>query len=339
MITYLSSKQTKELSFMRQGKVLINLLIIVFVISLGIFALIPNEDTNKGLVKGYIAEENLSSTQLYENTLIRYNKPEPDWYPEEKTGTSNQPEINGEAGLLVDINSGKILYEKNGTKKMPIASLAKVMTAVVAVEHASLDEKIYVSKKAANIGENTMGLSAAEVYTLEELLYGLFMHSGNDAAYAISEGVGGETKTFVRWMNIKAEELGMYDTYFADPSGLDDNSYSTPQDLVKLTRYALKYPELKEIGNTVEYDIPNNGAHKYLHLYNQTNLLTTYPGVKGLKTGYTEKAGLCLITYAENEGKEVVGIVLNSGDRKGDMILMLDHGFGTLGVAIEHNLL
>jgi serine-type D-Ala-D-Ala carboxypeptidase (penicillin-binding protein 5/6) len=139
-------------------------------------------------------------------------------------------------------------------------------------------------------------------------------------------------------MNIKAQELGLNDTYFADPSGLENNSYSTPYDLVKLTRYALKNPEFRKIVKTVEIEFKSKG-HKDMYLYNQTNLLTTYPGAAGVKTGYTGKAGMCLITYAENNGVELIGVVLKSDDRRGDMILMLDHGFSTLGVAVEHNLL
>ncbi len=339
MITYHSCKPRNILSYMRHGKVVINLLIIVFVILLGCFALIPNKQQNSGFIRGYIEHDQDKKTLKYEDTLVRFNAPEPTWLPKETFGTANQPNINGASGVLVELNSGKILFEKDLTTKKPIASLAKVMTAIIAIEHKALTEKIYVSEKAASIGENTMGISQGEVYTLDELLHGLIMHSGNDAAYAISEGVAGDTTTFVEWMNLKSRELGLEDTYFADPSGLDDTSYSTPKDLVKLTRYALKYPELKKMGNTVEYELPENNAHKYIYLYNQTNLLTTYPGVKGFKTGYTEEAGLCLITYAENEGKEVIGVVLGSGDRKGDMILMLDHGFSTLGVVVEHNLL
>jgi D-alanyl-D-alanine carboxypeptidase len=183
-----------------------------------------------------------------------------------------------------------------------------------------------------------MYLTTGEVYTLKELLYGLLLNSGNDAAYAIADGVAGDTSTFVEWMNIKAKEIGLENTEFKDPSGLDDNTYSTAQDLIKLSRYAMKHDLFREIVKTYNIELTSD-THKYVYLENATNLLTSYPGVAGVKTGYTEEAGLCLVTYASNNGHEIMGVVLKSIDRKGDMILMLDHGFGTLGVEVHHNLL
>lgn len=275
--------------------------------------------------------------ERYRETLLNSYEFDPKWYPNssEKFGTDTQPEIAGESALLIEIDSDKVLYEKNSTKRLKIASLTKIMTAVVALEHAKLDSKISISAKAANIGENVMGVSEGEIYTLRELLYGLVLNSGNDAAYAIAEGVSGNSDAFIEWMNIKAKELGLNDTKFTDPSGLDDDTYSSTQDLVKLTKYAMKNPDFREVIATKEIELASD-THKYLYLINQTNLLTTYPGVAGVKTGFTEEAGLCLVTYAKNDGKEVIGVVLNSVDRKGDMVLMLDHGFATLGVTIKH---
>ena len=167
-------------------------------------------------------------------------------------------------------------------------------------------------------------------------MYGLILHSGNDAAYAIAKNVShGNVARFVDWMNIKAQELGLSDTYFADPSGLDDNTYSTASDLIRLTRYALKIPEFREVVSTLSKELVSD-THKYIFLQNETNLLSSYPGVAGVKTGFTEEAGLCLITYVSNEGREVLGVVLKSVDRKGDMVLMLDHSFSTLGVVVDH---
>lgn len=324
----------------KKGNALINIVLFVVVVILA-FAVFSktNEGAVEGMASGLVKPEDIDPMLMYNETLINFFDPEPGWFPKRENNTGMQPEIAGEAAMLVDINSGDILYKKEAYKKMPIASLVKIMTAVVALEHKGIDERIYVTREAANIGENSMGIDRGEVYTLEELLYGLIMHSGNDAAYAIADGVAGNSDRFVAWMNLKAEELGLTDTHFADPSGLDDSTFSTAADMIKLTRYALKNPDFRKVAGTLEYEIYSDEDNKYLYLYNQTNLLSTYPGVAGVKTGYTEVAGLCLVTYAENEGKEVVGIVLNSIDRKGDMILMLDHGFDTLGVDIEHNLL
>jgi serine-type D-Ala-D-Ala carboxypeptidase (penicillin-binding protein 5/6) len=279
-----------------------------------------------------------SPQDFYTATILRSFDSDLNWLPGEQTGTATQPSVQGQSALLVDLDSGKVLYEKYAHKRMKIASITKVMTAIVALEHKNLDDKIYISRYAAYIGEDTMYLTTGEVYTLRELLYGLLLNSGNDAAYAIAEGTAGDWNTFVRWMNLKAQELGLNDTRFYDPSGLDDNTYSTAFDLVKLSRYAMKNPDFAEIVNTKEMEISAD-THKTLMLQNATNLIGSYPGVSGIKTGYTEEAGLCLLSYATNGGHRLAGVVLNSTDRKGDMILMLDHGFGTLGVTVEHHLL
>lgn len=261
-------------------------------------------------------------------------------FVESTESAKDLPNIRAKNAFTIDITTDKVLFDKNSKEKRVIASLTKIMTAVVALEHKKLDEEIVVSHKAANIGENTMGISEGETYTLEDLMYGLVLHSGNDAAYAIAEGTAGNTDKFIYWMNLKASELGLSDTKFFDPSGLDDNTYSSAYDLAKLTRYALKNPDFKKIVATLDYEIPYaEGKHKYLFLSNQTNLLRTYPGVHGVKTGYTEAANLCLVTYANNNGHEIIGVVLGSDERKIDMIQMLDYSFGKVGVKVDHPLL
>lgn len=324
---------------MKFGKALINIILIVIVILAAVVFMPLGKSHTSNFLKGYVDNPGNVSMKKYSESLIDYYDPQPNWKFGEEMGTANQPEIVASNAILIDSDTGRILYEKNSGDQVKIASLVKIMTAVVALEHKDLDQKIFISGNAASIGENSMGLTEGEVYTLEELLYGLMLNSGNDAAYAIAEGTAGDSDTFVQWMNIKAKELGLKKTRFADPSGLDDSTFSTAKDLARLTRYALKNPKFREIVKTVEIDIPGNDKHKYVPLYNQTNLLTTYPGVMGVKTGFTEEAGLCLVTYAANDGREVIGVVLNSIDRKGDMILMLDHGFRTLGVSVEHDLL
>ncbi len=277
-------------------------------------------------------------TSNYKLTRQYSFDPETSWRPGIQFNTANQPFVLGSSALIVEMGSDKILFDKNSRERRPIASLTKIMTAILVLEHSDLTKKIKISAEAASIGENAMGISADEVYSIEELLDGLLLNSGNDAAYALAEGVAGSKPEFVKWMNIKAQELGLVDTVFTDPSGLDDGNISTAQDLVKLTRYALNHQKFRDIVKLKEKYLASN-SHKDLFLENQTNLLSTYPGVYGVKTGYTEAAGLCLVTYASNDGHELIGVVLSSTDRKGDMILMLDHAFSSVGVAIEHNLL
>lgn len=282
-----------------------------------------------------------TAAEKYYSTLLSKNPQSDFWKIGNVSGEvgTEELQIAGKAGLVVDNVTGGVLYKFGDSEKRPIASLVKIMTALVALEHKSLDDKFFISETAASVGENSMGISAGEVYSLRELFYGMLLNSGNDAATAIAEGVAGDVGTFVEWMNIKAAELGLVNSYFADPSGLDDSSFSTAEDLVVLTHNALKYDEFREAVKTVDKEYPYSDSHKYISLYNQTNLLTTYPGVLGVKTGYTEEAGLCLVTYAVNDGRELLGVVLNSVDRKGDMILMLDQSFKGLGISVEHNLL
>ena len=265
------------------------------------------------------------------------------YFTEAKDLNKDAPMVSAESALVIDMNTNKIIYAKNEEVKKPVASLAKVMTAIIAVEHAKMDEKIKISSTAAKVGENTMGLKKDEKFTLEELLYGLILDSGNDSAYAIAEHVGKTEQEFVKFMNRKANLLGAYNTKFVDSSGLNSQNkefYSTAIDMAKMAVYSQNnHKELKKIYATFIKELPETEEHEYKYLENQTNLLTTYPGDGGMKTGYTEEAGLCLISYAENDGKKVLVVILYSTDRRGDSILLLDYGFNQLGVHVEHNLL
>lgn len=261
------------------------------------------------------------------------------WKPRESKvlqGSIEKPEITARAAYVYDVTSDKALYEKNSRQRLPVASLVKIATAIVVLETKDPSLKVRISKKAASIGENSMGISEGEVYTLEQLLYGLILHSGNDAAQAIAEFVSGGSGNFVEEMNRKAKILGLSDTLFVNPSGLEESKkeYSTAYDLSILTKHALTIPLFVKIASTVEYDIPYSPEHKHVYLFNQTNLLTSYLGVKGVKTGYTPSAGLCLVTYAENGGHKLIGIVLNSESRREEMRALLDYSFSVLGVKV-----
>lgn len=313
-------------------------IVLLLLVFLGLSFIFKGVILEKIFDKNLVIKKDLSEERYY-STYLNSKNISPNWEPQKSEESETGPEIIGTSGVLVDITSGKILFEKNAYEQKPIASLVKIMTAVVALEHKDINDEILISSEAAEVGENSMGISQGELYTLEELLYGLLLNSGNDAAYAVAEGVAGDVDTFVEWMNIKAKELNLNDSFFGGPSGLYGGTYSTAIDLVKLSRYAMQNETFREIVKTYEMEYPYSGKHKYIYLWNQTNLLTTYPGVEGIKTGYTEEAGLCLVTYAQNDGKELIGVVLNSIDRKGDMILMLDYGFQSLGIVVEHHLL
>jgi len=259
------------------------------------------------------------------------------WQPvntEFKKSGLQRPEINAKAALSYDLTENKMLYAKNLNEKLPIASLTKVMTAIVALENQKESDVITVSKSAASIGEDSMGLSEGEKIELKYLLYGLFLQSGNDAAEAIAQSSKFGREDFIHLMNKKAEDLGLSKTHFTNPTGLegDGNQYSTVHDLLIVTRYALEKPSIKEVAQTYAYSIPYTSTHKAFDLYNETNLLTSYPGVKGVKTGYTEEAGLCLITYLEYNGHSIIAIVLNSPSRRDEMIKILDYSLKLVGI-------
>lgn len=261
------------------------------------------------------------------------------WFPKASASSQgeNLPEITAQSAYFVDTDSGEVLYQKNPQQKLPIASLVKIMTAVITLENTSLEEKITVSPEAAGMEPDRMDLRAGEKLTVEELLYGLFLVSGNDAAEALAQGVLGNREEFISAMNRKALQLGMKDTAFINPSGLEEDDkiqYSTAFDIVLMSRYAVRqFPSLVKISSTPHYYIPGNETHRDFDLYSGINLLTTYPGVVGFKTGYTPQAGLTLVTLAQKEGRQVLGVLLNSQDRRAEARLLLDYSFAKLGVS------
>jgi D-alanyl-D-alanine carboxypeptidase len=257
------------------------------------------------------------------------------WRPKMEKAVSAKadlPELTAKASLSYDLTTDSLLYEKNSKMRLPMASLTKIMTAIVAIENFDLSKEITINKKEAEIGENTMGLSEGETAAVEDLLYGLILHSGNDASEALARGSVFGRDNFVYLMNKKAEELGLTDTRFTNPSGLegDGNQYSTAYDLLVITKYALANPEFAKIVSTPIHEIPYSDKHKAFYLYNETNLLTSYPGVKGVKTGYTYEAGLCLVTYLEYEGHKIIAILLNAQNRREEMKGLLDYSLKSL---------
>lgn len=261
---------------------------------------------------------------------------------------SLEPQISAKAALVYELSEEKIIFARAPKEKLPVASLVKITTAIIALENMNINDVYTVSNTAVLVGENSMGLTVGERLSLEELLYGLMLVSGNDAAEVIAENFParlaarqGGKEAFVRAMNDKARSLGLVDTYFINPTGLEEDQkseYSTVYDLLVMTRHALGIPKFAEIVGTYEHIIPYTKDHKAFFLYNDTNLLTSYPGVKGVKPGYTPKAGLCLVTYAENGGRKIIGVVLGSESRREEMRSLLDYSFKSLGVMVPGKL-
>lgn len=246
----------------------------------------------------------------------------------------NAPDLTAQSAILFDEDSQKTLYERDPTKRLPMASLTKVMTAVIALEHKKISDEYFVHQNDL-VGEDVMGLSEGEVLSLNDLLYGLILHSGNDAAEVLASNFEGGRDAFIKAMNDKAISLGLKNTHFTNPTGLegDGKQYTTAYDLMVITRYALaNFPQFAQVVQTFDYDIPYSNQHKEFYLENETNLLTSYPGVKGIKTGYTPEAGLCLITYLDYQGKHIIGVLLGSENRRDEMKELLDFGLKTEGI-------
>jgi len=220
------------------------------------------------------------------------------------------PKIEAGAAIVIDAETGRVLYEKDAYSRRAIASTTKIMTGIVAIENGNLDDKVKVSKRAASIWGSTIKLKAGEELTLRELLYGMMLKSGNDAALAVAEHIGGTVENFVAMMNAKAKELGLKDTSFKTPHGLDvEGHYSTPYELAMITRYALQNPVFAEMVSTKNMTITNRS------LYTTNEMLSLYPGADGVKTGYTGKAGRCLVTSATRDGFQIISVVLNCASR------------------------
>ncbi len=275
----------------------------------------------------------LISPELPKEKILGLNQ----WFPEEVLGVkSPEFQISAKAAFFIDSKNGEVLFAKNVSEKMPIASLVKVMTVLIALEHRNIDDKFIVSKSAAEMEPDKMFLIEGEILTLRELLDGIFLVSANDAAELLAEKVAGGREEFIKLMNNKAIQLGMKDTYFANPTGLDEdegNSFSTSYDLALLTRYLIRsYPLVIEISQNPHIYLPPTTNHRDYDMYSGINLLTTYPGVIGFKTGYTPEAGLTLITLARKDGNEIIGVLLGSVSRRDEARELLDYSFKKLGV-------
>lgn len=220
------------------------------------------------------------------------------------------PHISAGAAIVMDADSGRVLYEKNAYKRSSIASTTKIMTAIVALENGRDDEDVIVSKKAASISGSQVNLKEGKTYKLGELMYAMMLRSGNDAAIAIAEHIGGSVEAFAEMMNRKAAEIGATNTNFVTPHGLDNpQHYSTPYDLALITQYALKNEKFRKIVST------KNSTFQGANITNTNEMLGVYPGVNGVKTGYTGQAGRCLVTSATRNGMRIITVVLNCASR------------------------
>ena len=233
------------------------------------------------------------------------------------------PEVSAASAVLMDAKSGRVLYEKDAHAQRLIASTTKLMTALVAVESTPLDTPITMKAEYQAEG-SSMYLRFGEELELEELLYGLLLASGNDAALAIAGGCGGDVETFVGWMNEKAAELGMEDTHFVNPNGLDaEEHYSTAYDLALLGRAVLENETLAKLVSTKSITVAGRS------LSNHNKLLWRYEGCTGMKTGYTDAAGRTLVSSAQRDGQSLICVTLKDPNDWADHARLFDYGFGS----------
>lgn len=249
--------------------------------------------------------------------------------------------ITAESAILVELSTGRIIYEKNSTKQMFPASITKMMTAIIVIENCDLQDTVTVSETALqNIPEGyvTCDLSVGEEISVNDLLYALLLPSANDAAYALAEHVAGSVDSFADMMNSKAEELGCENTHFVNPNGIhDSNHYSTAYDLYLIAKYCMENETFRTIVSTKEYTLPATNKHDAADrtFTNSNDLINPdkqnyYKNAIGIKTGHTSMAGYCLASESSRDGLDFISIVLNSetdNKRFSDSVSLFDYGY------------
>lgn len=238
---------------------------------------------------------------------------------------AGQPDVAARAAAVLDLSTGAFLYSKNATARVPMASLTKMMTALLAVERGSLDQMVNVTVDSRTyVDSSLMGLLPGERLSLLDLLYGLLLPSGNDAADQIARTIGGSEQAFVGLMNDRAKQLGLNDTHYANPHGLDDpNHYSSAVDLARLASVALQNPTFAKIVQTSARTV--RGVRTY-QLKN-TNKLLPRDDVFGVKTGNTDAAGRCTVVLFRRQGRDMIVVVLNSVDRDGVALRLANYAY------------
>lgn len=239
--------------------------------------------------------------------------------------SANALSCSAKASAVIETTTRRKLFASNENKKLPMASTTKIMTAITAIERCrDLDEKFEISPKAVGVPGTSLYLRKGDVYSTRDLLYALMLISGNDASVAIAEHVGGSVSEFVTMMNETAKKIGVENSHFANTHGLDaDGHYTTAYDLAVITAYALENDTFREIVSTKNTKITNgNGENRYLK--NKNKLLSTLDGCIGVKTGFTDDAGRCLVSAIEKNGIRLVCVVLNCGPMFEESALLLN---------------
>ncbi len=236
--------------------------------------------------------------------------------------------LSAKYACLMDAQTGQILFEKNGYTEHSMASTTKIMTALLAIENSTPQEIVTVSANAAGTEGSSLYLKSGEKIAMGDLLYGLMLESGNDAAVAIAEHIGKSTDGFAKMMTDRAHEIGATQTAFKNPNGLDaEGHYTTACDLALITRHAMKNPVFSEIVSTKRKTTDGALGTTIRSFYNHNKLLSLYPGCTGVKTGFTKKTGRCLVSSATRDHVSLICVTLNAPDDWNDHKRLLDYGF------------
>ena len=238
------------------------------------------------------------------------------------------PSVSAQSAILIEAESGNAVVEKNADLPLPMASTTKIMTALTALSIAKPETEICVTSEAVGVEGSSIYLTEGEVLTLEQLLWALLLESANDAAVAIAVGLCGSVEAFADEMNRVAIDMGLRQTHFTNPHGLDDpEHFTTARELAEITRHAMENDLFRLIISTRKASIPHAGTELTRLLINHNKLLRLYNGCIGVKTGYTKKSGRCLVSAAERDGVTMIAVTLNAPDDWNDHSRLLDYGF------------
>lgn len=293
-------------------------LIVLFALTVGL-VVVPSQ---RGLIEDAKIGFSIENTRLTD--LDNFST---SLYPK-KTGTEDFPIVSAQSFIIIDLDSGTELFAKNPNEKLKPASITKLMTALVALDYYRPETYLTVKRLAPEPGESEMGLRVGDMVSINNLLYGLLVPSGNDAAYTIADNYPGGIENFIYAMNNKAKSLGMKNTHFENPSGLDSLDHrSSARDIAFLTSVALKNKLISKIVATYGITLSDITGKKFYEMKNVNKFLGYLYGADGVKTGFTSEAGECLVASVTRNGHRLVSVVLKSQDRFGDSARLLEWAF------------
>lgn len=242
------------------------------------------------------------------------------------------PTVSARCAAVIHMDTGEVLFEKNGSEQRAMASTTKIMTALLTLEEAAIDNReVEITREMVLVEGSSMGLREGDRLTLHDLAVGMLTVSGNDAANSAAIAISGSREAFVERMNLRAKELGMANTHFDTPSGLDgDTHYSTALDMAKLGAAAMSNPDFAAIAGSQSMKVTFLSPEKTVTYQNHNKLLKLYEGCTGVKTGFTKKAGRCLVSSAEKDGVRLVAVTLDAPDDWNDHKALLDYGFSCM---------